>query len=151
MSEVGQGHVAYLLECLHLQVSHGGSSVVFALQPPPLRDLIKFAKKSHRKSLWGHLLQDGWRWPQTLLWVGGRAWVCIASIWLSFWVGAKRENQEWGGFSSPALVCLSVSGGCLFPGRCSGILSHSLPLPGLLLYLGDLSGLAGVPRECGSS
>lgn len=39
----------------------------------------------------------------------------------------------------------------LFPGWCGGILSHSLPLPGLLLYLGDLSGLAGVPQECGTS
>ena len=41
MAEVSQGHlIADLLHSLHLQVGHGGPAGVFALQPPPLGDLV---------------------------------------------------------------------------------------------------------------
>lgn len=41
VAEVSQGHlIADLLHSLHLQVGHGGPAGVFALQPPPLGDLV---------------------------------------------------------------------------------------------------------------
>ena len=85
--------------------------------------------------------------PQTLLgWVGG--WVLCSQCLTFFSSRGRGENLEGSEVSPswPLSVCLSVVG--LFPGRCGGIISHSLPPfrpPAIFGETCLVSGLARVP------
>lgn len=78
--------------------------------------------------------------PQMLLWVGGEggAGVLCSQCFNLFSSGGKWERTQSEASSPPwpLSICLQWS---LSLGRCGRILSHSPPLPGLLLYMEDLS------------
>lgn len=80
--------------------------------------------------------------PQMLLGVGWGPGCCVARVLTFFSSGAKGRGPRVRHVFFRAPVCLSVLSvvGFCFQGGGAWMASHYPPLPGLLLYLGDLSG-----------